>query len=971
MDRVARIADAVNTSASSEGSDLNAKTEGPGSEGQGLSADAFRSLAQKLNPRPAAPPQAPPPPPASTPPAPPVVSAPTSVPTVDPAATQGIGRWMALAQKARGAAHQASPPPESTAPNPPDVQSHVLPPPTAPPMPVAAEIDRNTEPIPAEEFPAHRMQDLEAVSSPAEEPSLAFEEPATAEQHATVPLEAALPKLQGMEASTADDSATAAQEDALPEPTRVNAPDPALEGSPPAERVTDSSIERDSLDEGPLASGFVPASPPSPDVSSQIPLPEADVDSIDDAPVDEPAIAFAPDESADALADTAANAAADPHDEEPAIEAVPLDAATIAAEDLDYSSAKPDERSHQTSSTDLASDEPETVSAHTEEAFLPDDLVVPVAADAVPPANTLPADAARNPRPDEDALETVASLIGEAEASELAPAAHPVPADASIVDRPVAEVLPDTFADQREAQAEPASTVVPADPEPLTAQQPEPEIEADPESTPEPQPELPIDRLRLAVRNAAPRWIEAAPSTWGTAEPAPRTVATPFRPMPGQREAAARLPEVELFTPPSPPAVTVEVAMPFQPSVRLTPLSRPEPVPAPRLPKDEPSPAFGTARRAAPQPTAEEIVPFTLRRPANEADDGRRSTPARIESQAEDATRVILDIITLSGSTALPQERSLAVDALVELLPALPVEQLRAISARIAIMETPPPQVVSFLVRYADADVAAPIIETCSALTDPDLLGLIEEGNGTVLRMIARRRSVSSTVSARLAETGKGPVQLALVRNAGAAISAETFATLCRFARANPALHAPIATRPDLPPMVAFELFWWVEADLRRYLMTRFLVDTAAIGRILRILSNAPGQIGFAYPDERDVESFVDLLAGGQIGFATECLAGLLRIRQRTAKRMIEDPEGEALAVALKLLGMNRALAAKTMTVLSKADNAPLRSDRDTQELQSIFDSLSTNKARVLVTYWDWASSLAAEDETKSNWNSD
>jgi hypothetical protein len=32
-----------------------------------------------------------------------------------------------------------------------------------------------------------------------------------------------------------------------------------------------------------------------------------------------------------------------------------------------------------------------------------------------------------------------------------------------------------------------------------------------------------------------------------------------------------------------------------------------------------------------------------------------------------------------------------------------------------------------------------------------------------------------------------------------------------------------------------------------------------------------------------------------------------------------------------------------------------LDSTRDPEELQSLFDSLSFNKARILLTYWDWA----------------
>ena len=40
-----------------------------------------------------------------------------------------------------------------------------------------------------------------------------------------------------------------------------------------------------------------------------------------------------------------------------------------------------------------------------------------------------------------------------------------------------------------------------------------------------------------------------------------------------------------------------------------------------------------------------------------------------------------------------------------------------------------------------------------------------------------------------------------------------------------------------------------------------------------------------------------------------------------------------------------------------------LRQDRKVEELQSLFDTLSFNKARVLLTYWDWAVSQSGPYE--------
>jgi hypothetical protein len=57
----------------------------------------------------------------------------------------------------------------------------------------------------------------------------------------------------------------------------------------------------------------------------------------------------------------------------------------------------------------------------------------------------------------------------------------------------------------------------------------------------------------------------------------------------------------------------------------------------------------------------------------------------------------------------------------------------------------------------------------------------------------------------------------------------------------------------------------------------------------------------------------------------------------------------------MKAIGMSRTQSAAAAETLRDAPAAPLRSNRRIAELQNLFDSLSFTKARVLLTYWDWA----------------
>ena len=64
---------------------------------------------------------------------------------------------------------------------------------------------------------------------------------------------------------------------------------------------------------------------------------------------------------------------------------------------------------------------------------------------------------------------------------------------------------------------------------------------------------------------------------------------------------------------------------------------------------------------------------------------------------------------------------------------------------------------------------------------------------------------------------------------------------------------------------------------------------------------------------------------------------------------------GKPLPDALKAIGTNRVRFGEIIDILKASDFGIIASTRSTVELQNIFDSMSFNKARVLLTYWDWA----------------
>jgi hypothetical protein len=71
--------------------------------------------------------------------------------------------------------------------------------------------------------------------------------------------------------------------------------------------------------------------------------------------------------------------------------------------------------------------------------------------------------------------------------------------------------------------------------------------------------------------------------------------------------------------------------------------------------------------------------------------------------------------------------------------------------------------------------------------------------------------------------------------------------------------------------------------------------------------------------------------------------------------RILCDKEGEPMVILLKAANYPRSAMQGMLRRLREADFPIISAERDPEELQSMFETLSFNKARILLTYWDWA----------------
>ena len=329
------------------------------------------------------------------------------------------------------------------------------------------------------------------------------------------------------------------------------------------------------------------------------------------------------------------------------------------------------------------------------------------------------------------------------------------------------------------------------------------------------------------------------------------------------------------------------------------------------------------------------------------------------DEDSGELARSLLDMMLSGPHAGLPQERALAADALLKLIPKVPTKALVAIAERVSLMEQPPHLLIARLINDPRIEISGPLLEQCNHISDQVLGKVIATGQVNLQRLIARRRHLSPAITDMLVEFDDASVILTLVRNGGATFSHGAFNRLVEHASHNEATLAPLSTRADLPAHVAFELFWLVPAQLRRYLLSRFLTDSETLTKILKITKvmqgvSAEGD-GSGFANKADVEAFMEALISGQREEAETKLATIAAITPECAARIVGDQQGEPLAIIFKAIGLNRAQFEGCMTRLQQPEIGIVEPGRQILELLSIFNSMSFNKARILLTYWDWA----------------
>lgn len=251
------------------------------------------------------------------------------------------------------------------------------------------------------------------------------------------------------------------------------------------------------------------------------------------------------------------------------------------------------------------------------------------------------------------------------------------------------------------------------------------------------------------------------------------------------------------------------------------------------------------------------------------------------------------------------EERKLALDVFAIMARDAEVRVRRALSESIRSNPAVPRELVKQLAGDI-GEVAVPVLQVSSVLTDDDLVEIIAAGSNDHHMAIAGRASVSETVSGALIERGTEQVVSRLLENDGAKVKETSFErALERFPGSGPVSDA-MAGRKHLPMAVAQRLVDRVSEKLRLHLVTHHdLPSDIATDLVLDSRERAIVGLASDNHEPRDLGALVGelkrtgrltstlllrALYTGDLDFFAFSLASIADISVGNARRLIHDP---------------------------------------------------------------------------------
>ncbi|MEX6632199.1 DUF2336 domain-containing protein [Hyphococcus lacteus] len=334
--------------------------------------------------------------------------------------------------------------------------------------------------------------------------------------------------------------------------------------------------------------------------------------------------------------------------------------------------------------------------------------------------------------------------------------------------------------------------------------------------------------------------------------------------------------------------------------------------------------------------------------------------------------RKLTDIVVLPTSRISSNERALVADILLQVLDKVEESLRIEVAQRVARVAECSPVLVRMLILDEPA-VAENVIKEADTLPEALLIEAARDVSEAHRVMIAQRLNLTTAVADACLTYDEINVCKALLKRDDCVLSPNAVNKLVAMSAVHKDLQGPLLKRRELEPAHGFIMFWWIDAERRRRVLTRFTLDRTIIQDALadlyprvfrggdndqivkdililaerrhrpRGMNGEPVSMDvvkrtLASACKYPAEEIIDAVA--MIGGVTRVLAG----------RILRDAGGEPFAVLCKSLGVPRGDFFDFLTDAADGEAAVAHAEL----MLGVFDSMPRDFARAVLRYWDW-----------------
>lgn len=363
-------------------------------------------------------------------------------------------------------------------------------------------------------------------------------------------------------------------------------------------------------------------------------------------------------------------------------------------------------------------------------------------------------------------------------------------------------------------------------------------------------------------------------------------------------------------------------------------------------------------------PATEALVP---------AETGLTPEPKRGHTPREAMLRKLVDLVVLPAARISANERSLVADIMLQALHEADEDLRLEVARRVARVAEAPTALLRTLL-LDEPRVAEPVIRRVDPVPEALLIECARTGTTAHREMIARRIDLTASLADIILEFEEPEVAKLLLRREEFLFSPNAIDFLVSRSTTDAEMQAMLLRRKELEPAHGFMMFWWVSAENRKRILTRFALDRTIVQDAVQDLYPRVFRSEGADPFMQEILTMLDrrhrprgvngepvsmdvvvkTLAAArkypaqEIIHAVALIAGVSR---ELVARILRDPGVEPFAVMCKSLGMPRS---EFFALVSRQDAESPLEPAQAEKLLAVFDSMARDYARAVLRYWDW-----------------